>query len=137
MNYIDTNIFIRAITGDDAEKMKNCQAFFQRIADSSISATTTETVIAEITYVLLSTRIGYTLSRTEIVSRVLPLLSLQNLFIQNKDVILHALSIFASTKLDFEDAVLVAYARKEETEGVIFSYDKAFDAVEGIKRSEP
>lgn len=137
MIYVDTSIFIRAITGDDQEKMHACQAFFTQLAENSIQAKTTETVVAEITYVLRSKRVGYALSREDIFSRVFPLLSLQSLSISNKDTVLTALTLFASSNLDFEDALLIAYAQNDLRNSVLLSYDTGFDAQSRVPRREP
>ncbi len=136
MQFVDTNVFLRHLTGDDPQKAKACFELFQKADRNEITLTTSEAVIAEIVYILSSSRQIYTLGREGIRARLYPLLSLRGLKIINRKQYLRALDLYASYALDFEDAVTIARMERQGIKEVI-SYDRDFDQVPSVKRVEP
>jgi predicted nucleic acid-binding protein len=136
MQFVDTNIFIRHLTGDDPHKAKACFDLLQKADRNEIELTTSEAVIAEIVYILSSSRQIYTLGREEIRARLYPILSLRGLKITYRKVYLRALDLYASYPLDFEDAVTIARMERQGIKQVI-SYDRDFDRVPTVQRVEP
>ncbi len=136
MQFVDTNIFLRHLTGDDPKKARACFELFQRADRKEVAITTSEAVIAEIVYVLSSSRQLYTLSREEIRARLYPLLCLRGLKIPYRKVYLRALDLYATYSLDFEDAVTIAQMERQKITEII-SYDRGFDRVPTVKRTEP
>lgn len=137
MYYIDTNIFIRAMTGDDIAKKEACQKMLRRISEREIVATTTESVLAEIVYVLSSKKVGYNLSREAIRSRLYPILQLSGLHINNRATYLKALDLYVLHNIDFEDAILLAYALENDGVTGIYSYDQKLGNNTGVTRLVP
>jgi len=115
-----------------------CRALFERISENQVGAMTSETVVAEIVYVLSSTRgAAYGLSRQDIVGRLRPLVSLKGLSMPVKPELLHALDLYQThTFLDFADALTVAHASHQGLESIT-SYDHDFDRIDGVQRVEP
>ena len=70
MQFVDTNIFLRHLTNDDPIKAKACFALFQRAQQKKIAITTSESVIAEVVYVLSSSKQVYKLNPEEIRARL-------------------------------------------------------------------
>lgn len=136
MQFIDTNVFLRYLTGDDPKKAQACFELFQRADRKEVTLTTSEAVIAEIVYVLSSSRQLYTLSREEIRARLYPLLSMRGLRIPYRKMFLRALDLYATWPLDFEDAVTIAQMERQKIPE-LFSYDQGFDRVPTVKRIEP
>ena len=137
MKFVDTNIFLRYLTGDDAVKAEASYHLFQSVSRGEETLFATEAIVSEVVFVLTSRRGPYRLGHEEARDRLLPVLTLRNLRISQKGVYLRALNLFAeSPSLDFEDALSVAHMeRKGLTE--IVSYDRDFDSVKGIQRIEP
>ena len=136
MKFVDTNVFIRFLTGDDREKAEACWGFFKRLERGDERATTSESVLAEIVYVLSSKGL-YALGRPDIEARLRPMLLLRGLQLPHQRRYLRALALYARlTWADFEDAVAIA---QMEEDGIttIESYDRGFDRAEGITREEP
>ncbi len=133
--FVDTNIFIRLLTGDDPEKAERCLLLFQRVQKGEAILHTSEAIIAEVAYVLAS-RATYRFPRGEVVAGLRPLLSLSGLRLDDKAMIFRALGLWESSNLDFEDCLAVAQMQKLGLEG-IFSYDRGLDRVPGIIRQEP
>jgi predicted nucleic acid-binding protein len=135
MQFIDANVFIRHLTRDDPKKAQACLELFQQAQKKEIILITSESVIAEVVYVLSSKRL-YNLPREEIRKLLYPLLSLPGLKLTNRKTHLHALDLYATYPLDFEDALTVAQMKRRKI-SEIYSYDRHFDQVAGITRLEP
>lgn len=134
MQFIDANIFIRYLTGDDTSKAKQCLLLFRGIKQNEVTVTTSEAVIAEVVYVLSSKIYG--LSRSDIAVRLRPLLILSNLKLLYRRVFLRALELYVRHNVDFEDCLTAAHMERQNITD-IYSYDKDFDAISGIERLEP
>ena len=137
MRFLDANIFLRHLTGDDPLKAAACLTLFERLRRGEEQETTLEAIIAEVVYVLASPRSGYHLSPAEIRARLVPLLRLKGLRLAHKRVYLRALDLYvAHPSLDFEDVLSVAHMERLGINEIL-SYDEDFDKVPGIRRTEP
>lgn len=136
LRFIDTNIFIRHFTKDDPIKSRACFDLFLKVQSQELEVTTSESVIAEIVYVLSSKQL-YNLNRETIKSLLYPVLSLKGLKLANKNIYLQALDIYAIfPKLDFEDALTVAHMQKMKIKK-LYSYDYGFEEIKSINRIGP
>ncbi len=121
MKFLDTNVILRYLTRDDEEKAETCYAFLQRGQRGEQDLFTCKSIIAEVIYVLSSPR-HYRLSHRETRARCVPILHLRHLQLLQKGVCLQTLDIFSShPNLDYKEIV---------------SYDKDFDLMKGISRTE-
>lgn len=138
MTFLDTNIFLRYLTRDDEKKARACRALFKRLDQGAEAATTSESVIAEVVYVLSGRPgAGYGLTPSEVSARLKPLLSVAGLKLNNKTSFERALDVYAAHPfMDFEDALSVAHMERQQL-GELMSYDKDFDRVAAISRREP
>lgn len=137
MRFLDTNIFLRFLTRDDEAKAEACYLLFQRAQRGEEELFTSEAIITEVVYVLSSPRAPYRLSRGEIRSGLIPLLTLQGLRVPQSEVYLRALDLYVSyPPLDFEDALAVAHMEQQGISTIV-SYDRDFDLISGLERSEP
>ena len=137
MDFLDTNIILRYLTGDDKAKAEACYELLEQVRQGNKELFTCEAVITEVVYVLSSPRLSYQLSRREIRARLSPILFLQGLRIPNKSIYFRALDIYvAHPQLDFEDAIAVAYMERIGVTQIV-SYDRDFDRIDGIERIEP
>ncbi len=135
MQFIDANIFIRHLINDDPQKAQACFTLFQKAERNEVALTTSESVIAEVVYVL-SSRATYHVPRAEIRALLYPLVLLPGLKLPHRRMYLRALDIYAATKLDFEDALTVAQMERQHIKQIL-SYDRDFDRIEDITRREP
>jgi predicted nucleic acid-binding protein len=136
MRFLDTNIILRLITGDDPTKADACRRLVLRLDTGEEEALCSESVIAEVFFILTSPR-QYRLPRSEVTDRVRPIVELRGLRFPSKQLILKAIDAYATYSLfDFEDALSLAHmeaARLTE----VYSYDRDFDRIEGVTRIEP
>jgi len=135
MPFVDTNIFLRYLTRDDPDKAQACFELFKQAEANQITLSATETVIAEVVYVLSSRR-TYNLPRDQIRARLYPLLTLQGLRLPQRRTVLRALDMYVAYEIDFEDALIVAHMERGAIRE-LYSYDLDFDQVPGVNRQEP
>lgn len=133
--FIDTDILIRFLTGDDPQKQAAAAALLERVARGELEVAAPDTVIADAVYVLSSTR-WYNLPRRRVQELLAPLVRLPRLKVQHRRAVLRALELYGSTRLDFGDALIVA-AMEQAGAQVLYSYDTGFDRLPQITRREP
>jgi predicted nucleic acid-binding protein len=133
--FLDTDVIIRFVTGDDPVKQAAATALFQLVQAGAVTLRAPDTVIADAVYVLSSPRI-YRLSRERIRDELSTLLSLPEFRVHNRRLLLRALDIYAATRLDFGDAMIVATAERRGG-SELYSYDHDFDTQPAVTRREP
>ncbi len=133
--FIDTDVIIRLLTGDDLRKQAAAAALFEQIEQRTLTAAAPDTVIADAVYVLASREL-YKKKRVEIRDLLAPIVRLPHFHIQNRSSVLDALDLYASTNLDFGDTLIIATMMQQSSQ-TLFSYDRDFDRIKTIIRQEP
>ena len=96
---------------------------------------TSESVIAEVAYVL-SSRSIYRIPRTTVAVALQSILADPSIELDRKESVLAALDLWQGSNVDFADCLAAEYVRRAELAG-IYSYDRDFDRIPGIYRLEP
>jgi predicted nucleic acid-binding protein len=135
VRFVDTNVFIRVITLDDPVRAEKCIRFFERLEEGLEEATTSESVVAEVVYVLTSPK-WYRVPRRQIAGLVVPFLIPTGMRLPSRALFIRALRLFSENKIDIEDALSIAHMEHAGLETMV-SYDRDFDAIPGIVRVEP
>ncbi|MBC8255413.1 MAG: PIN domain-containing protein [Ardenticatenia bacterium] len=135
MQFVDANVFIRFLTRDNPEKAQACFELFQKAKKREILLTTSESVIAEVVYVLSSKQL-FGLPREQIRALLYPLLSLPGLKLTHRQMYLRALDLYAAYPIDMEDALIAAEMERQRITEV-YSYDRDFDHLPEVTRLEP
>ena len=78
MQFVDANVFLRFLTRDDPVKAERVKELLERAERGEVALLTSESVIAELVFVLSSPRL-YNLSRDRIRALLTPILSLKGL----------------------------------------------------------
>lgn len=133
--YIDTDVIVRFITGDDPAKMRAAADLFADVEAGRLTLACPVTTIADAVYVLTSRQL-YALDRALVTSTLKALLDLSHFRVADRRSVRRALDIFAQTRLDFGDAMLVA-AMEVAGVAVLYSYDRDFDRLPQVTRREP
>ena len=134
--YVDTDVIIRLLTGDDPAKQAAAGALFERVEAGSLTVAAPDTAIADAVYVLASPRL-YHLSRAQVAALLTPLVRLTHFRVQNRRNVLEALRVYGTMGgLDFGDALLIATMQHDGSE-TLYSYDRHFDRIAAITRREP
>lgn len=131
--FIDTNIFIRFLIGDNEKMAEETRKLLELIEKGKLRGETDIVVIAEIVWTLNS---FFKVKKEEVVESINLLLNLKNLTIKNKEIIERAINIYSKTNIDFIDAFCAATSLKAKIDYVC-SYDKDYDKIEGVRRVEP
>lgn len=135
MRFLDANVILRYLTRDHPDHSRRAYAFLQRVGAGEIAATITEAVLAEVVHVL-SSKALYNVPRAEIQTRLTTLLTLKGLRLRAKGTYVRALEVYATTNLDFVDALLVAQVGRAES-ATLVSFDRGYDKIATVTREEP
>ena len=133
--FVDTDVIIRLLTGDDPQKQARAAALFEQMERGEVTLAAPVTVIADCVYVLSSPRL-YHLPRAEVVALLGALLRLPHFRVDHRQTLQQALEIYAARNFDFGDAFIVASMQQAGSQAV-YSYDAGFDRVKDIERLEP
>lgn len=127
--FIDTNVLIRHLTGDPPAMAARATAYLQ-VATELLLA---DLVVAETILVLES---FYETPRVEIAEVVRSLLAFSSIVVVDRDVLLRAVEVYETDRLDFAEAYLVACAESTGV-GRVASFDRSIDRVRTVERVEP
>ena len=133
--FVDADVIIRLLTGDDPEKQAEAAALFGEVEAGRLTIAAPDTVIADAVYVLSSPRL-YRLPRLQVEALLRPLVRLGNFRVSNKAIVQEALYLYASSPIDFGDAMIVASMQQAGSE-VVYSYDADFDRLATVVRHTP
>jgi predicted nucleic acid-binding protein len=127
--FVDTNILIRHLTGDPPAQAARATSFLTA-ADELLLA---DLVVAEVVYVLES---FYEVPRARVAELVRAVLAFPAVVVLDPAMLLRALEVYETARLDFAEAYLVAQAEQSGV-GVVASFDQAIDRVGTVRRLEP
>jgi predicted nucleic acid-binding protein len=127
----DTNVFVALLAGPSHALHEDALALFRRVAEGALILDITPIVVAELVYAFLATP-GW--DRATVAAQLSSLLSADGLRVREGDVIDRALELFGTRpRLDFPDAYLAATAVLAGP-AAIASFDRDYDAIEGLQR---
>lgn len=131
--FIDTNIFLRYLTKDDPSKYERCRELFKKTVEGKVKLATSGIVIAELIWTLLS---YYKVPKTDVIEKISIIIATENLYIPDKNIIADALVLYSRKNIDYIDAYNAVFMKYNNC-AEIYTYDKDFDFIGGIKREEP
>ncbi len=131
--FVDTNIFLRYLIGDDPVRYNKCRDIFKKAIDGKISLLTSDMVIAELIWTLRS---FYKIQKSEIIEKVSIIISTPGLHIPNKNLLSEALLLYSIKNIDYIDSYNAIFMKHHNT-SEIYSYDSDFDNIGGIERTGP
>ena len=108
---IDANVILRYLLNDNEEMAEQAEKVIQE------GACTLPEIIAEVLYVLKGV---YHAERSDISEYLLQFLDL--VYIENKDILKSALTLYGQSTLDFPDCILISYNWIRSQ--LVFSFDK-------------
>ncbi|BAF70379.1 PIN domain-containing protein [Nitratiruptor sp. SB155-2] len=115
---VDTNVLVRLFTQDNEEMFREAFSFFEKVANFEIQAVISEGVLLESWFVLQKV---YEMKKDEIIKRLLTIVTLRNVILEDKLAFIEALHILKERNIDFIDAMLCV---KSNIKGYkVFSFD--------------
>jgi predicted nucleic acid-binding protein len=127
--FIDTNIIVRHLTGDPPAMAERATRFLARERDLLL----TDLILAETVYVLES---FYEAPRNQVAEAVRSMIAFESIVCVDPAMLLRAIEVYETDRLDFAEAYLVASAESTQV-GRIASFDQAIDRVQTVERVEP
>jgi predicted nucleic-acid-binding protein len=127
--FVDTNILVRHLTGDPPEQAARATKFLAA-ADELLLA---DLALAEVVYVLES---FYEVPRQRVAELVRAIIAFPTLLVLDPAMLLRALEVYETDRLDFAEAYLVAQAERSGVR-VVASFDKSIDRMGTVRRLEP
>ncbi len=127
--FVDTNVLVRHLAGDPPEQAARASRFLAA-ADELLLA---DLVVAEVVYVLES---FYEVPRAEVAELARAIIAFPAIVVLDPAMLLRALEVYETARLDFAEAYLVAQAERSGV-GAVASFDKAIDRVTTVRRVEP
>jgi predicted nucleic acid-binding protein len=127
--FVDTNVLVRHLTGDPPAMAARATAYLA----SEPELLLTDLVVAETVYVLES---FYKTPRNEIAEAVRSLVAFRSVVCVDPALVLRAVEVYETARIDFAEAYLVACAESTGV-GRVASFDRSIDRVETVERVEP
>jgi predicted nucleic acid-binding protein len=127
--FVDSNILVRHLTGEPPEMAARATAYLEVESELLL----TDLVVAETVYVLES---FYEAPRDDIADAVRSLVAFDSAVCVDPALVLRAVEVYETDRIDFAEAYLVACA---ESTGVarIASFDRSIDRAQTVQRVEP
>lgn len=127
--FVDTNILVRHLTGDPADMAARATAYLAEAAEMYL----TDLIVAETVYVLES---FYEAPREQVGAAMRSLVSMRSVVTVDPALLLRAIEVYETDRLDFAEAYLVACAESTGV-GRVASFDRSIDRVDTVDRIEP
>ncbi len=131
--FIDTNIFLRALTKDSHKQYQHCVQLLEVVREGKIKAYTANIVLAESSWTLLS---FYKFPKKKVVQALKATANLKNLRIVDSYNLVYALNLYENNNVKFIDSLIASLEPVKEQNMAVVSYDKDFDKL-GVERKEP
>lgn len=131
--FVDTNVFLRAVLNDEAEKFEECRKFLEQVKLGKAIAVTSYVVMAEMVWTLAR---SYKATKKEIGKSIKSVVNLRNLRLEDNYDLERAIGWFEEGKAKFVDCLIASNEMVRNGERVIVSYDREFDKL-GVVRKEP
>lgn len=129
--FIETSVFICFLTRDDEKKYQECVKLFEKISRGKTLPYTSNTVIAEIIFILDR---HYNFPKNKILTAIDKLLILRNLTLIEKTDTKQALRFFAKYNIKYGDALIAAQVPTPIT---LLTYDKDFIKIPSLATATP
>lgn len=127
--FIDTNIIVRHLTGDPPAMAERATRFLANERDLLLA----DLIVAETVYVLES---FYEAPRSQVAEAIRSMIAFESILCVDAALLLRAIEIYETDRLDFADAYLVACAESTQV-GRVASFDQTIDHVQTVERVEP
>lgn len=127
--FIDTNVLVRHLTGDPAHMADRATAYLAEATELYL----TDLIVAETVYVLES---FYEAPRDQVATAMRSLVSMRSVVTVDPALLLRAIEVYETDRLDFAEAYLVACAESTGI-GRVASFDRSIDRVDTVDRIEP
>lgn len=132
--FVDTNLFVRYLTDDDAEKADRVEALLGEASEGKVRLVTADLVLVELIWVLES---SYDMKPGEITPMIRAILATPGLEVINGALMARALDHYEGKNIDIVDGYIAALMEKMNITD-IYSFDrKHLSRIDSLKQIEP
>ena len=132
--FVDTILFVRYLTDDDAEKADRVEALLGEAAEGKVRLVTADLVLVELIWVLES---SYDLKPAEVAPMIRSILVTPGMEVINGALLAEALDHYEGNNIDIVDGYIAALMNKLNIANV-YSFDrKHLSRLKSLKRIEP
>lgn len=132
--FVDTNLFVRYLTDDDAEKADRVEALLGEASEGRVRLVTADLVLVELVWVLES---SYDLKPVEIAPMIRSILATPGMEVINGTLLAEALDHYEGNNIDIVDGYIAALMEKLNITDV-YSFDrKHLSRLKSLKQIEP
>jgi predicted nucleic-acid-binding protein len=129
---LDSDILITFLKGGENAKALQTKNLIKKLQKADVKATINELTLAETCMILES----YEVPPDEIARHLIPLLDLDGIVSPDKGDFIDALLLYSQTSLSIIESMQIIFMKKAKKTHII-SFNKTYDNIEGIIRSEP
>lgn len=116
---IDANLILRFLLNDIPVQADITEAYFRQAKKGSISLTVPTVVLNEVVYVLVKV---YKLARSQVVEKLLAILDMDYLDIEERNILKETLKLYASPSISFIDGYL--FVKSHVTGKTLLTFDR-------------
>ncbi|MBS1847011.1 MAG: PIN domain-containing protein [Actinobacteria bacterium] len=127
--FVDTNIIVRHLTGDPPDMAARATGYLAGASELYLA----DLIVAETVYVLES---FYDVPRDQVAAAMRSLVSMRSVVTVDRALLLRAIEVYDTDRLDFAEAYLIACAESTGI-GRVASFDQSIDRVKTVQRIEP
>ena len=131
--FLDSNVILRHVLGDNLEQSARATALLQRIERGELRVRTADTGVFEVVFTLQQ---FYREPKMRIRDAILPLLELPGISLPGKRRFRRAFQYYVDLNLPFADAYHAALMQQNRLDQIL-TFDRHFDRVPGVRRIEP
>ena len=131
--FLDTNILLRHLLGDEPTQSPRATAYVQAIEQGRRSAHISDIVVFEVVFTLER---GYRRSKAEIQGAVLSLIELPGVLLPAKRKFRDVFRLYVEKNISFADAYHVVMMQKLGLTEIV-SFDRDFNRIDPLRRVEP
>src|SRR5215204_6466901 len=128
-SFLDTNIFLRHLLGDDPAQSPRATAYIRAIDQGRSRARISDIVVFEVVFTLER---GYRRSKTEIQSAVLPLIELPGIVFPGKHKFREVFRLYVDQNISFADSYHVVMVQKLGLTEIV-SFDRDFNRIPTVQ----
>ena len=126
---LDTNVILRLLVDDDRIQAAAVAGLLERSGNGPDTYYLNRIVLAEFAWVLKS---RYKKSRSDIIQAIMALLGTSAVHVEDRDIVIAALSLYDGSKADFSDCLIVAGNRAAGCDHTV-TFDRAALTLAGMQ----
>src|SRR3989344_1080529 len=129
--FVETSVFLRFLTADDAQKFQDCVALFEKVEQGKIRPYASNVVILEILFLLTKL---YKFPKAKVLSDIGKILNLRNLTLIEKTDTKMALNLFNKFNIKYADCLIAGQVPKAT---ILLTYDEDFKKLKNYNIAAP